>query len=100
MLIDKLDSALTGRSIGSLRYGDPGGTEAVGLPENSTCRLGPDRPLAFSSGTTPARPDPARALLFPPATATRPAPIASGFVPYSLLKRSRTRGPPTLTRIV
>ena len=83
MLIDKLDSALTGRSIGSLRYGDPAGTEAVGLPENSTCRPVPDRTLPFSS-----------------ASATRTAPIVSGFVPYSLLRRSRTRGPPTLTRIV
>ncbi len=80
---DRVESAAKGRSIGSLRYGEPAGTEAVGLPENSTCRSVPGRMLPFWS-----------------ASATRTAPMASGLVPYSLVRRSRSRDPPTLTLIV
>src|SRR4051812_25164025 len=62
-------------STGSLRIGAPAGTVAVGLPEK------------VSSRSPPAAAGP-----------TRAAPMVRGAVPYSLVKRMRTRLPPPLRR--
>src|SRR5262249_38793821 len=80
-LIDRLDSPFTGRAIGSLSSGAPAGIRALGLPANRT------------SLSVPACSAPLES-----ASETRAAPIIRGLVPYSFVKRRRTRLPPTLTR--
>src|ERR1700722_8916558 len=81
MLIDKVARFPTGRSIGSLKKGAPLGIVTDGLPSNDTLRSEPGCIAPFES-----------------ASATRAAPITSGFVPYSLVKRILRRRPPLLTR--
>ncbi|HZF29454.1 MAG TPA: hypothetical protein VE907_10070 [Gammaproteobacteria bacterium] len=73
----------TFKSIGSLNRGEPAGITAVARPSNVTaCSV------------------PAFTLSAPSASAKRAAPIVMAFVPYSFVRRSRTRSPPTLKRTI
>ncbi len=76
-------SAFTGNSIGSLTNGDAAGTFTPGWPENRTRCSVP-------------------AWIFPASSerATTAAPMVSGLVPYSFVKRMRIREPPALRRNV
>ncbi len=82
-LTDNVARSGTLRSIGSLTSGAPAGIVADAWPSNVTT-------LSM----------PALTCSMPSASATRAAPMVTGFVPYSFVSRSRTREPPTLKRTI